>query len=564
MPLLKLAPALAVAVLVGPILFGVGATVLPAFGYLPALGGDAFTLEPWRALGREPGLARSAALAFGTGLAATALSLGAVGLFVAGWAGTPAFRRFQHLVSPLLAVPHAAAAFALAFLIAPTGWLVRLVAPLLGLQRPPDLLIVGDPLGLALVAGLVCKEVPFLLLIALASLPQTGHRERRHLALSLGYGRIAGFAVSTWPALYGQMRLAVFAVLAYSTSVVDVAAILGPSVPPTLPLRLVGWMNDPDLSRRFVACAGAVLQGGVTGAALLVWVGLERLGRLWLRRRAPSGRRGERERIGRLLGAGALTLSAAAVFGGLAVLALWSVAGFWAFPALVPDGLSARNWSRAWGTADDALWTTVLVGLLATVAAALLAVACLEREVRTGRSTGRGGPPRAVALVYLPLIVPQIAFVFGLQLFALWIGLVPGILALAAVHFVFVLPYVFLSLSDPWRAWDPNYARVGAALGSGPNGVFWRLRLPMLLRPLLAAAAVGFAVSVGQYLPTVLIGQGRLSTVTTEAVALAAGGNPRVVGVYAVLQMVLPLLAFTVATLVPALLFRGRRGMKPA
>ena len=64
-----------------------------------------------------------------------------------------------------------------------------------------------------------------------------------------------------------------------------------------------------------------------------------------------------------------------------------------------------------------------------------------------------------------------------------------------------------------------------------------RVRMPMLLRAILTAAAVGFAVSVGLYLPTLLIGAGRLTTITTEAVALASGGNRRVIGVYAFLQI---------------------------
>lgn len=51
------------------------------------------------------------------------------------------------------------------------------------------------------------------------------------------------------------------------------------------------------------------------------------------------------------------------------------------------------------------------------------------------------------------------------------------------------------------------------------------MRLPMLLAPVLTAVAVGFAASVGQYLPTLLVGGGRLSTLTTEAVALAAGAT---------------------------------------
>ena len=84
----------------------------------------------------------------------------------------------------------------------------------------------------------------------------------------------------------------------------------------------------------------------------------------------------------------------------------------------------------------------------------------------------------------------------------------------------------------------------------------------MLLRAILISMAVGFAVSVGQYLPTVLIGAGRLETITTEAVALASGGNRRIIGVYAFMQMLLPALGFAVATLVPALIFRNRRAMR--
>ena len=78
-----------------------------------------------------------------------------------------------------------------------------------------------------------------------------------------------------------------FAVLAFSTSVVDVAAILGPTTPAPLAVRLTGWMNDPELSTRFLASAGALLQLGVTGAALLIWIGLERAF-AWLRDNAAA------------------------------------------------------------------------------------------------------------------------------------------------------------------------------------------------------------------------------------------------------------------------------------
>jgi putative thiamine transport system permease protein len=92
--------------------------------------------------------------------------------------------------------------------------------------------------------------------------------------------------------------------------------------------------------------------------------------------------------------------------------------------------------------------------------------------------------------------------------------------------------------------------------------VFWRIKLPILLRPLLIAAAVGFAVSAGQYLPTLFAGGGRYATLTTEAVTLAAGGDRRIVAVYAVLQAAVPLVVYALAIAVPRAVWRERRALQ--
>ncbi|MHA1601327.1 MAG: ABC transporter permease subunit, partial [Alphaproteobacteria bacterium] len=138
----------------------------------------------------------------------------------------------------------------------------------------------------------------------------------------------------------------------------------------------------------------------------------------------------------------------------------------------------------------------------------------------------------------------QVGFLFGAQVLLVRLGIDGTWIALIWSHLLFVLPYVFLSLADPFRGLDGRYARTALCLGASPNRVFWRVKLPMLLRPVLFAAAVGFAVSVTQYLPTLFAGAGRFATLTTEAVALAGGGDRRVLGVYAFLQAMLPLMAF--------------------
>ncbi|MEO0387348.1 MAG: ABC transporter permease, partial [Pseudomonadota bacterium] len=85
--------------------------------------------------------------------------------------------------------------------------------------------------------------------------------------------------------------------------------------------------------------------------------------------------------------------------------------------------------------------------------------------------------------------------------------------------------------------------------------------LPMLLAPVLTAMAVGIAVSVGQYLPTLLAGGGTVVTLTTEAVALAAGGDRRAIGVFGLVQTLAALLPFMLALLLPRILWRRRQGL---
>ncbi|ARU02937.1 ABC transporter permease [Yoonia vestfoldensis] len=557
--LLPLLPALTMLALLGPVVAGLWGTMLPAFGHLPAAGLTGPSLDPFRNLFGWAGLPRAVMLSVGTGVLATVISLSIVMLVTAGWSGTRAFGVLERLLSPLLAVPHAAAAFGLAFLIAPSGWLARLASPeLTGWDRPPDLLIVQDSWGLAMTAGLIVKEVPFLLLITLAALGQSDAQRSLHVAQALGYGRVTGWLKTVFPRVYAQIRPPVYVVLAYAMSVVDVAVILGPNTPPSLSVQIVKLMAHPDLSMRLEAAAGAVLQLLLVIGALLVWRLGEAVVAAFGRRWIASGARGKGDRALAVLALTAGGVSAAAVFLGLVVMAIWSVAGFWSFPDALPDRITLANWSRFGPGTLEALGETALIAVVVALVALVLTIGCLEAEYRHGIRVSQ----RAVWVLYLPLLIPQTAFLPGLQTLMLTLGADMGRGPVMLAHLVFVLPYVFLSLADPFRAWDRRIGTIAAALRASPDRILWRLRLPMLLRPVLTAFAVGLAVSVGQYLATLLIGGGRVATLTTEAVALASGGDRRAIGVYGLMQTGAALVPFALALLIPALVWRNRKGLR--
>jgi len=554
-------PLLTVLVMLGPVLAGLWGTVLPAFGHFPVAGLTGPNLSGFQSLLDWPGLPRSVLLSVFTGFASTLIALSIVMLVTAGWSGTKAFQTLERLLSPLLSVPHAAAAFGLAFLIAPSGWLSRLFSPwLTGWERPPDLLIVNDQWGLAMTTGLVVKEVPFLLLMTLAALGQAEAVSSRTIASALGYGRVTGWLKTVFPRVYAQIRLPVYVVLAYAMSVVDVAVILGPNTPSTLSVQIVRWMADPDLALRVQAASAALLQLSLVIGALVVWRIGERvigwLGMVWI----TKGNRGALDTVAAGISLALATAAALAIFLGLLVLLVWSFAGFWGFPDALPQSFTFKNWMRHSDGVLVAIGETAAIAIPVTLAALVLTIGCLEAEYRYGlRLSNRG-----IWLLYLPLLLPQTAFLPGLQTFMLTIGVDVGRLPVMAAHLVFVLPYVFLSLADPFRAWDTRIGTIASALRASPNGVLWRVRVPMLLRPILTAAAVGLAVSVGQYLATLLIGGGRVQTLTTEAVALSSGGDRRAIGVYGLMQTSAALLPFALALLIPALAWRNRRGLRHA
>lgn len=557
--MLRFSPALALTLFLGPVIAGALCTIAPAFDVLPALGRSTPSLRPWQELFAEPGFTAALRLTLVTGSLSSVLAFVIAVLIAGALYDRRAARRGEALLSFMLATPHAAIAVGLAFLIAPSGWIARLIAPVAGWTQPPDAILVNDPAGMALIAGLIVKEVPYLLMMMLAALNQTRWRDQARLARALGYRPFATWLKVILPQIYPQLRLPLFAMIAYSFSTVDMAIILGPSTPPTLAVLTVRRFTDRDIEQYFVACAAACLVAALVLVAIAAWLlaerAAQRLGSAWIAR----GQRGGALAASGALGRAAAILLIAVGVGTILALLVSSITGAWRFPDILPARWTTSHWRRQLAELGSELLTTIVTALAATLLGLVLAIACLENERRRGRAAGA----RTLWLLYAPLLVPQVAFLLGLQILLVALNVDGTWVALVWAHLVFVFPYMFLSLADPWRAFDPRYARTAATLGAPPRAILWRVVLPMLLRPVLIAAAVGFAVSVALYLPTLFAGAGRFATLTTEAVTLASGADRQVVAVVAFMQAALPLLVYAAALIAPVIVWRNRRALRP-
>lgn len=496
----------------------------------------------WTRLLDDPALRPALALSVGVGALATAISLAITLWLVTHLHGTPAWRRLEGLFGALLAVPHAAFAIGLALLLMPSGLLLRLAAPLAGWAAPPDLATVHDSFGLALVLGLVMKEVPFLLWNVAAQLrPVAQATQLRQQLLS---GQAMGYAMSSlwwrvlWPQLLPRLALPLMAVWAYGASVVDMALVLGPTNPPTLGQLAWSWLLDANAAMNAQGAAAALLLAGVVALGAIAARFAVRALRPLLRAWQLGGDR-------QAASSGAFVAQALAGIAGaiyvvvLALLAFVSVASVWRFPALVPQLWSADAW-QAVAASVPTLVRTAALGIASSLSGVALAVAWME-------STPAAWDRRAAPLVFATMLVPGVLLVAGLYQLTLVLRLDGSLAGLWLAHSLFTAPYALVALAPAYRGHDIRYEQTARVLGRSRAVFLLRIKWPMLLAPLASAFAVGFAVSVAQYLSTQFVGAGRHATVTTEALTLASGGQRNLLAAYALLQALLPAMVFGAA-----------------
>ena len=444
------------------------------------------------------------------------------------------WQRYLRRLPPLLAFPHVAFASGFYFLFADGGWLPRA----LGLSLPADNYGVGLGLMLAL------KEAWFLLWFAGAQLGAQRISQQLTVARSLGYGELQSRLRVLVPQLLPRLGWALVAITAYSLSVVDVALILGPDNPPTFAVLAWQWLTDSDTQRQAVGLAAScillLLLGGFIFGGRLLWSLVRQTGAHF------SGRRSDFSLncFARIL---ARTLSLIGLCAA-AILAVWSCAEGWFYPALFPEAFSLGGWQQA---ALSPLITSLFAGLVSALLAVIIVLLWLE-----------GGERHHDFWLLLPLLLPALPLAAGQYQLLLRLRLEGSPGALIWSHLLWVVPYTLIILRPAWQGIDARSVLTARTFGWSRGKILCLIKIPLLIRPLLAALAVGFSVSIAQYLPTLYAGAGRFTTTTTEAVALSSGGDPQQFAIQALLQTLLPLLVFIATAQLSRLAGFYRKGLR--
>ncbi|MCK7627944.1 ABC transporter permease subunit [Streptomyces sp. RS10V-4] len=186
----------------------------------------------------------------------------------------------------------------------------------------------------------------------------------------------------------------------------------------------------------------------------------------------------------------------------LLVIATASFAGGWsgALPS-APTLAHYRDLAR--GSAPAALATSLLTALAAGAAALITGTWAALAAERLGRRARR----LLDTLFLLPVAVPSV--VVGLALLVAFsrppflLNGTPQIVITA--HAVLVTAFAYQSVTAALARLDPAYAQSAAGLGARPATVLWRIKIPLLLPSLTAAAGLCFALSMGELSATMML-----------------------------------------------------------
>ncbi|MEU3657035.1 ABC transporter permease subunit [Streptomyces sp. NPDC032161] len=169
-----------------------------------------------------------------------------------------------------------------------------------------------------------------------------------------------------------------------------------------------------------------------------------------------------------------------------------------------PSGPTTEHYTAA--TGGDSL-QALTTSLVTAVAASLLALTIGSWAALAAASLRRRGKRFLDALFMLPVAVPSV--VVGLAVLVAFSK--PPVLLngtrwiVILAHTILVTAFAYASVSAAIVRLDPMYEQAAASLGARPSYVLWRVRLPLLLPSLTAAAGLCFALSMGELSATMML-----------------------------------------------------------
>ena len=166
------------------------------------------------------------------------------------------------------------------------------------------------------------------------------------------------------------------------------------------------------------------------------------------------------------------------------------------------EGFTFDNWVE-WNAVlglRDAVILSLQVGVLATLVATVLGTLIALAIVRH-RFRGRG---TTNVLVFLPMSTPEI--VLGASLLTLFLNTTSvfqlGFWTIFIAHVMFIVSFIVVTVKARLIGFDRHLEEAAMDLGANELVTFRKITLPLIAPAMLAAALLGFALSIDDFVIT--------------------------------------------------------------
>lgn len=159
-----------------------------------------------------------------------------------------------------------------------------------------------------------------------------------------------------------------------------------------------------------------------------------------------------------------------------------------------------------------AAWNSISIAFLASTVATVIAVAAAVAIIRGGRFRGRQS---SLAVITLPLMVPEIVIAVATLIFFTTIGVRTGYGTILIAHITFCIPFAYLPISARLQGIEDSYEMAARDLYATRWQAFRLVLLPLMMPGVISGWLLAFIISLDDFLITNFVKGAGMETLPT-------------------------------------------------
>lgn len=229
----------------------------------------------------------------------------------------------------------------------------------------------------------------------------------------------------------------------------------------------------------------------------------------------------------------------------LLVLPFWSFIGRWPWPGLLPEKFTMRGMEELFSGTSNVL-AVLLSSIVLSLTVALLAAVIGMMTARALVFYDFKGKGLVSFATVLPIIVPGTAFAMGVHVVFIYLGLADTFWGVVLVHLIYALPYTVNIMTDVTAMVGSGLEVQGQVLGVAPSRSFFHITLPLIMPGMVSSVSMAYIISFSQYFLTLMVGGGKVKTLSIVMVPFIQGGDRTIAAAYALMFVLSTLIVFIV------------------